>query len=121
MVRARWDGPHHLDQFAPHAHLDQFAPHAHLSLNLLYDDTMTAQVSVDYNTFLKDRFVTADERPQSHSGSADYYCPELGRPYLRAEDFELDTEGATDIFNHLLSRVSSHTGEVAHEEAGEVQ
>ena len=80
---------------------------------------MAAQVSVDYDTFLKDRFVTADERPQSHSGSAD--CPELGRPYLRAEDFELDTEGATDVFNHLLSRVSSHTGEVAHEEAGEVQ
>ena len=53
------------------------------------------------------------------SGSAD--CPELGRPYLRAEDFELDTEGAMDVFNHLLSRVSSRTGEATHEEAGEVQ
>ena len=36
------------------------------------------------------------------SGSAD--CPELGRPYLRAEDFELDTEGAMDVSNHLLSK-----------------
>ena len=44
-------------------HLDQFAPHAHLSLNLFC--TMAAQVSVDYDTFLKDRLVTADERPQS--------------------------------------------------------
>ena len=42
--------------------LDQFAPHAHLSLNLFC--TMAAQVSVDYDTFLKDRLVTADERPQ---------------------------------------------------------
>ena len=36
-------------------HLDQFAPHAHLSLNLFC--TMAAQVSVDYDTFLKDRLV----------------------------------------------------------------
>ena len=35
---------------------------AHLSLNLFC--TMAAQVSVDYDTFLKDRLVTADERPQ---------------------------------------------------------
>ena len=52
--RAAGNGPHHLDQFAPHAHL---------SLNLFC--TMAAQVSVDYDTFLKDRLVTADERPQS--------------------------------------------------------
>ena len=44
-------------------HLDQFAPHAHLSLNLFC--TMAAQVSADYGSFVKDRLVTADERPQS--------------------------------------------------------
>ena len=33
-----------------------------LSLNLFC--TMAAQVSVDYDTFLKDRLVAADERPQ---------------------------------------------------------